>query len=810
MIKTKFKPPTTNHEPRTNPGSALILAVVLTSLLAIIGVMFVLVSRLDKMATSGLSENKELNSAVETVIAKISQELALDVPGVAGQEYYDYPDANNIWLACLEPYWFGTGDYKWRRISDIYDVLDANNLQAEIIDDYQTYIIDANADADGDGVSDSVWVAIPDMNSSKGKPIYAAIRIVDNGGMLNVNTAYKFDPTDTEPNIDGHSQMQINLAALSVRGANGSLATAADKLQEWRCGTEPNDLLLYEQNVIWQYLDSIGAYTPFDTGDELELRFRHLINQTDIDTRIEVVWDNVFQVGKQVPFDSNLPGWFERAQYELSEPNNYSYRHLATTYNMDRIIDPNGTKMASVNDSNEYLLYAAIREGLIDGGFVDPNSLAAQIAVNIKDYVDTDEPNVTVLNGHYGFEWPCIYISELAHRFVRDTDDPSIIYESYAVELYMSYAEDNHPVGWQLAVDENDYSLDSWVAGQYYVILKENTMAPLNAVGTVQVEPTLKFKGGTSIELQRPIPSGGYITVDSFPVPPVQAGWLLVDNNPHSLQRDINRHKCIRRLWSGPTPGATLGFENGYNAGGEQIQAHPANSDFTNIGEIGMVFCRDANSIGPSDTEDNVRLDLQNSALQQLFNYLTVFDPTVDGIDNNGDGYGISDVDPNELKVPGRLNINTAPWFVLAQLPWVTDPNLAVDDPNRYGLAWSIVGHRETIEGFRSIGELMNVLGMDYYQAQTGDLLGFPDLTGDDGAPNDFEERDVIFARISNLVTVRSDVFTAYILVRIGNDGPQKRVMAILDRSNVYYDPVEMREVGKVKIRALHLVPDPR
>ena len=62
----------------------------------------------------------------------------------------------------------------------------------------------------------------------------------------------------------------------------------------------------------------------------------------------------------------------------------------------------------------------------------------------------------------------------------------------------------------------------------------------------------------------------------------------------------------------------------------------------------------------------------------------------------------------------------------------------------------------------------------------------------------------MIFARISNLVTVRSDVFTAYILVRIGSDGPQKRVMAILDRSNVYSGD------GKVRIVALHPVPDPR
>ena len=74
-----------------------------------------------------------------------------------------------------------------------------------------------------------------------------------------------------------------------------------------------------------------------------------------------------------------------------------------------------------------------------------------------------------------------------------------------------------------------------------------------------------------------------------------------------------------------------------------------------------------------------------------------------------------------------------------------------------------------------------------------------------DGAVDDFEERDLIFHRISNLITVRSDVFSAYILVRIGVDGPQRRVLAILDRSQV--DPSNSN--SRVKIRAIHKVSDP-
>jgi hypothetical protein len=116
--------------------------------------------------------------------------------------------------------------------------------------------------------------------------------------------------------------------------------------------------------------------------------------------------------------------------------------------------------------------------------------------------------------------------------------------------------------------------------------------------------------------------------------------------------------------------------------------------------------------------------------------------------------------------------------------------------------------------GFRTIGELCDVnragypdYGIDYYSRKDGPMVGnqsgFPDLTPDSAA-DDFEERDLIFARISDLVTVRSDIFTAYMLIRIGTNGPQKRYMVILDRSGV------KSASDKVKIIAFQSVPQAR
>lgn len=882
------------RDTRYEKGSALILAVVLTSLLAIIGTIFLMSSRIERMATSAISENKELNYAVDSVIAKITQELVSDVPGdipgVARQEYYDYPGLRDRWLASLEPY-EQAGSYYWRQISDVtgyigriisgvkgsWDTQDIeitnspiNDRFEAIIEDHKKIELDGDgyleeqlADADGDGVADSKWVELDDMTSNKGRPIYAAIRIIDNGGMLNVNTARQFDPDAaavTAAQIDGSSQTQINLFGLAQRGFSNTI----EQLDDERYGSEPHNLNYYIRDVVWRYNEPNGLYTPFDLSDELKLRNRYILNYNLMTTRIEEFWSNAYDGGLEVPRteSSKLPDpnyWFWKTNNSSWDVNEYDYRHIGTTYNFDRIIDPNGGVMVNINDANVKSIYDAI----IDAN-LNPQT-AAQIAANIVDYQDEDS-NVTPfdfdnddINDVYGFEQPCIYISELTGKIFHDVLQ-DIYYRSYAVELYKPYAQDNYPElnQWRISIGgylDSPISIDWSGTKRFHVILFEDPGMPSaqeleneitfdpfdndpNLPSLPQRPPfstgSVVFGGGETISLERLVGTD-WILVDSTTVPFPSGQWLNEMFGARSIHRDINPHKCIRRLWDSTAKASTLGDDNSYTGSVELIQAHPANRDFTNIGEMGMVFRKDANSIGPGDTETTVRLNLADPAYDNLFQYLTVFDPSADGIDNDGDN-AIDAVDliGPELKVAGRININTAPWFVIAQLPWVSDelaqaivayrdkldltstggPNYSGANGRETGTG--ITGLREE-PGFRSIGELATVINtglndysMRYYTLgpENGvDLAGFPDLTpgdGPDGAVDDFEERDVIFARISNLVTVRSDVFTAYILVRIGRDGPQKRVMAIFDRSNVYPG------YGNVRVVALHPVPDPR
>jgi hypothetical protein len=846
--------------------------VVLTSLLAIVGTIFLMAARVDKIATSAISENKELKFAVEAVLAEISHELALDVPRARGAEYYDYPGSEDEWLASLEPS-EGSPYYEWRQISDVYYKFDDQKLDAKIIPDYQDssdVYEDGAADADGDGVADSKWVRLDGKTSGKGKRIYAAIRVIDNSAMINLNTAYEFDSAASRDRIDGSSLTQVNLKAL---------ARTTDTIDHIDNERNPgrNALSDYERDCIWRMDEPEIDYEPFYISDELELRNRFLCTSL-VEARVERqdVWNRTLDAGggpyavPEVPVGQgavDLDGWESRVDAN-SAGDKYERRHILTTYNMDRIIDPNGDKMLSINDINEATVddaYQRIKDALDNANYADANEVAAQVAVNLIDFRDEDS-NITDFNSpddgrtYSGFESPCIYISEIAHRFrPNPTGGGPIVcdtFRSYAVELYKPYPEDAEPNNlnqWRLFIDNSSPNLpgdatvdiDDWRDGaDFHVIRWHNPMVELDvdSDASSQDKPNIcnqMFDAYSVISLQRRRTRGDsgsrWVTVDSVQVPPdeirlrrggIGDGWLIAeDGTALSVQRDITLHKCIRRLWSGAadapyTP--TLGYrddddDNDYrDSSPEKIQAHPADKMFTNVGEIGMLFSRDVydDSVIKGATEGQVRLDLTNSAFQKIFQYLTRFDPSSDNINNDGDYKGSAEnideiaIDETpEFKIPGRININTAPWYVMAQLPWIQ-----YGDSTPFEKARRICDYRDnnTIDGFKSTGELMQVTEMHYCASagDSGDLAGFPDLTTPDhplgGAEDDFEERDVIFARISDLVTVRSDVFTAYILVRIGIDGPQKRVIAVLDRSNVY------NSGGKVRVTAMHPVPDPR
>ncbi len=901
--------------PRINPagmarGSALILTVVLTSLLAIVGVLFLMVARVDRMATSAVSQSLELDLAVDTVVAKISGQLIWDVPGtkIPGRmppapqyaEYHDYPGPEDEWLAVIEPYEAAPGNYFWRRISDIYGRFGvaASDLPVAVVPDYQDPGIMAEgllADADGDGIADSLWVIVPGITSSKGQPVFVAVRIIDNGGMINVNAAFKFDPADPNgPGIDGASLLQINLMGLTDRG----VWTRADEealLLARGIGIYPYNLSQYESAVTWSYGQLPMPYTPFDISDELELRNRFLLNQRETDTRIERFgWARSFLddgfggTTLEVPIGSgssgtNLDGWFLHAK--LSDDPTlwkyYDYRHIATAYSMDRIITPDGNKMVAVTDF-PLRIFGALMRG-IDPNLLpgrDANDLGAQLAVNIKDFSDPDlwvtsfrDPRGKM---YYGVE-PQPFISEIAFKISGDTgvDAPTDSgNNSFAVELYNPFDVDIPLAGFKLelrngAVVVYSVSLAGTIAADSRYIIINGTEASTDFGITGLLDPNLVLAKYTQKTFLPESPDyepeeydiylirtagGSQIYLDRQDTEDAWFNWLAVKDTAKFYSRADNDWNIVYQVFD-PNIN-TLDRENRPPGPGPRKNYNiPSFAiGLRTVGDIARVL-----TVGPSSdpndmigvrlaTEPNewsIRIDLQNPAFANIFQYLTVIDPTAHGRP------------AGEARIKGRININTAPPFVIAQLPWVGRE-----------VAQAIVAYRDKLQllpgivdysggrargmwdlrvppppgmlvreehGFANIWELLNVTHalnvplsaplpayagpFDIRKYGHGrdkdpggveiDQAGFPDLTPSDGVANDFEERDLIFSRLSDLATVRSDVFTAYILVRIGANGPQKRVIAILDRSGVSPLSASPYTTGKVKVRALHPVPDP-
>ena len=448
-------------------GSALILTVVLTSLLAIVGVLFVLLSRMDKISASASSQDRQLDLAVKAVIAMISEQLVQDTPGVVKdggslQRYYDYPDANNLWLASLEPYSPASAPL-WPQVSVLQGAGRITDLPAKIVADRKT--IDPNvdpkdpnrlADADGDGVADANWFRLRDLTTGKARPVYAAVRVIDHSGMLNVNTAYLFDPSKGRSEVDGSDPMQIDLAYLaSGRPAD---TTGAMELHSVRAGGESRSA--YLTNVVWNYGDPPAPFSPFDISDELELRNRFTLNLLGyrqdelVVARIERLWEKIDKdtkrvswayspysnTVKHVPYEDaeDIPLWFSRIHD--SHSGTYDLRHISTVYNMDRLVDPTGARMVNVNDVKEPVqrLYEALLNG-IDPNYPGRQAVAAQLAVNIRDLVDSDsdagafKPAGSTVT-YYGLE-PQPFIRQIGFK-ISAVDPTNHLNNEFTVELY--------------------------------------------------------------------------------------------------------------------------------------------------------------------------------------------------------------------------------------------------------------------------------------------------------------------------------------------------------------------------------------
>jgi hypothetical protein len=201
-------------------------------------------------------------------------------------------------------------------------------------------------------------------------------------------------------------------------------------------------------------------------------------------------------------------------------------------------------------------------------------------------------------------------------------------------------------------------------------------------------------------------------------------------------------------------------------------------------------------------------------------------------------GTGVFNAEPSNpnnateetVPTPGLINLNTAPWRVLAAVPWV-GPDFPQFNGSATGnrlatnvnIGLSIAYYRDINDGsghphgpFKSIFELNNVWiypevssagfatktlfrdllksGPVPYGPNQGNITpGYPAGGIKDMVIGDFKTKFTMMNRVSNLVTTRSDSFTAYILLQGWRNAEtpdatlavQRRAALLIDRSGV-------------------------
>ncbi len=931
-------------------GSALVVVVVLTVLLATIGTLFVMASRLSLASTESIADNKDLQSGIETVLAKIKTVLTDDLFGNDGKmvnndggsdEPYDHPGPSDPWLASIEPVKYSADpcEYRWQRISDIYGYLtelgingwiDGNgtvaspdNLIAHIIspDDIIDYTFDPSAptnvvnygcpaDADGDGVADSRWIRLPGMTGSKGQPVFAAVRIIDNCAMLNVNTAHT---NDIKEPSEGKYLSSVDYERF-LRGRDRGFP---DRIRLARDPCE-HDAEFYHKNVIMNIENPGPEYSPFDIGDELEIRNRCLLTSQVIarferedfvaTSEDEAVAYDTFDFGrgefvgggyselrvKRIPFDDDdFKEWkwqrrmdpcnFDRdSGGDPCDAYMYDRRHVCTFYSFVRnirrpypseailrqagdvfipyrgVADIRGINSNTLESRKKilHLLYAFRAYFLNRYPTEDYKQAArrsAQVVANMIDFVDDINPttegpffdppysqsneNPTFINRRLirflisEVSGGTIDIGDPApatlspYEFGLGVDDPdetvygyerqpfiSEIYrdydnvtgtEKFAIELCNHY---NQPIDLRdLAYPEKNWRIEIGEAPGSSVYLfppastvpeagsgtdpgravfRSDSSVPATGTDTYEISGLSLSSVDNVVKLQRPDPAntGQFITVDKTLPSQIPFGA-----GQHSSKRDDTKWRFadMGNYINDATP--TLGSANNVSpAGARGFQMPVANNDqdLATVLDLERVLFignekggTDPNTItakiaAASGNESEIRFDIDENP--ELLGYVSL-------------------LNRDEGTLPGRININTATMEVIR----AAIPPVASWSPDCNDLAIEIINHREISGAYNDPNDLLGVPGFNQFADPC-------EQVGDSEMGEDFEEKHWILSRVGNIFTVRSDVFTAYILVRLGIDGPQKRMMAILDRTGVYLPS------DKPKIVALHPVPDPR
>ena len=413
-----------------------------------------------------------------------------------------------------------------------------------------------------------------------------------------------------------------------------------------------------------------------------------------------------------------------------------------------------------------------------------PDVVRQQLAVNVIDFIDSNG-TVTAYNDgsdtYYGVE-RTPYINEVEAWSNTGTDE--------FIELFNPYDGDINIAGWTIELDGGATTITltgptitASPGGGYYVVADQAGAGvdQVDAAGINNLD-----SGGEELILKDS--SNNIVQVTSYGSAIQPKTSSLNDPRPTPLMDEdgtANVDASTPWRWNTNT-NSSAGAENqnfdptvgndGWTGGTWTPSFVIPDRYFTNKGYLGFVHTGSQwTSFRVGDTG---AYPIDTMGYPDVLQYITVTDPSMDNIDNDGDGdidtsdtgSQAGDIDGQEYRIPGLINVNTAPIEVLESLPNGSGGTLS------NAIATAIEGDAD--KPFTDIGDLVNDVA---------------EVTNTSGADKWDEEETL--RSISNLITVRSNVFTVYITAQVTDEGEtsvfaEKRILAIVDRS---VDPIRVR-----------------
>ncbi len=866
MVRGKFK-----------RGSVLLMVIGLLMIIAMLGSMLLLVSRLDRQTSQAIAtvapEQHVAEGILDRLVANRLGDLYIDAnvlygkmdlndPNISERQMMDYPaDPSGVNLFGVDPnQWFDNAlatiepnvpNGTWRHVSHLTGTAlfrDANDPNANDPNNpndpnsaLNAPFNDANAvDTDGDGNSDA-YLFNTGIQDREGGSFFAAVRMIDAAGLLNVNVAGDSQlgamvGRVMEPNDMGLDRLMGTIASsIFTERTNTGPYDVSDMLALGWQG-DPNDPNYKGPNTLsGRLFDAAGG-----VGGTFSA-VRGSLTTVSTDKPVSPLW--TYQVTR---------GWVSEPNEWVIDPNRYGLK-----------ADPNKND-PNVSDPNErqklYGAFLALLNGNDDSNTSLNRTKAAQLTVNFIDYVDPDPNVITRIDAstldpsfpantffYYGVERHP-FVSKVFLKRMYDPVGGTEAAPISALELINPYVNPIPLENYQINGTPLSGTIDP-NGGRFVIRSDANVQVaepnavqnlPINAAGTLQIMWKLPAESWAvcvdetlPVNCTAPVPdpndpnklSYWHVRFRDDRLPNAHYSLALYEdsNDPRNLDgasdQDLN---CDYTNPSGPKMGQPNLLNDPSGAPAEGVPVYVRNGPMISLGDMMRVMI-----FGPSETEPlTARITGQSPTSLWLVPKATnvpppanITQPALPAGCVVSEFFNLLTPDPNKYNsISGLININTASQKVLECLPGM-DANAAqeviayrdrlnnsINGGKNYSAgraapsATGITGLREGL-GFACASEV--AIPLSFFPATTYNPSNLPpenyavseNPTSDDGfatdpsacPQGDFVKQYARYSWLANQVAVRSNTFIAYIRVQRGHDpkSPQYRsYVAVIDRSN--------------------------